>query len=94
MEKIEIYKKVKEDYEVHVHKDNLVIENYGLLLNPSKQKNLYWDLHHTYLNSSYEMSLTKEKKDNLSIYNTVFNKEGFLIWDNSLEFTTDLDYFF
>ena len=54
MEKIEIYKKVKEDYEVQVHKDHLVIENYGFLLNTSKLKNPYWDKHHTYLNSSEE----------------------------------------
>ena len=54
MEKIEIYKKVKEDYQVQVHKDHLVIENFGFLLNTSKHKNPYWDKHHTYLNSSEE----------------------------------------
>ena len=46
------------------------------------------------LEKGYEMVLTKEKKDKVSTYKTVFNEQGFVGWENPLELITDIDYFF
>ena len=46
------------------------------------------------LEKGYEMVLTKEKKDKVSTYNTVFNEQGFVVWENPIELITDIDYFF
>jgi hypothetical protein len=40
------------------------------------------------------MVLTKEKKDKVSTFKAVFDKNGFISWDNPLEINPDFDYFF
>jgi hypothetical protein len=44
--------------------------------------------------NKYEMVLTKEKKDKVSTFKAVFDKNGFINWDNPLEINPDFDYFF